>query len=449
MRGGGIIYHAHLFGVREVYEERNSEQALVGGKYHWLWQNDVSTTEWQTLAPQSPFYLFVPQNADLRSEYEQGWKVTDIMPVNVLGFQTHRDHFAVDIDPENLRIRIAQLRDASRTDDEIRTDNNLRDNRDWQLAVARKQIRGDAEWESDIIECLYRPFDKRFCYFSTVAMDYPRRELLDHVANKANLCLNVVRQTKMETWQHAVVSNTPAPAVYVELKDGSNLFPLYLYPTHSKRNLFEIEEPTGDSRQSNLSRSFVGLFAEKLKMDFVEDGKGDRQHSFGPEDVFDYLYAVFHSPTYRSRYAEFLKIDFPRLPLTSNADLFRALCRIGSQLVALHLMEKHAPAFTSYPVAGDNMVENVRYTEPGHLADKGRVWINKVQYFDDVPPAVWSFHVGGYQVCQKWLKDRKGRQLTYDDLTHYRHVVAALAETMRLMAEIDAAIEHHGGWPIH
>lgn len=183
-------------------------------------------------------------------------------------------------------------------------------------------------------------------------------------------------------------------------------------------------------------------------MDFIEDGKGDLIKTFGPEDIFDYMYAVFHSPTYRSRYAEFLKIDFPRLPLTSNAEMFRALCHPGAELVALHLMDKHARAITGYPIPGDNTVDNVRYTEPGDNQAKGRVWINKTQYFEGVPPEVWAFHIGGYQVCQKWLKDRKGRQLSYDDLTHYQRIVSALEETIRLMGEIDETIEHHGGWPI-
>ena len=170
--------------------------------------------------------------------------------------------------------------------------------------------------------------------------------------------------------------------------------------------------------------------------------------TFDPEAVFDYLYAVFHSPTYRSRYTEFLKIDFPRLPLTANAELFRALCRLGKELVGLHLLEEHGPKITSYPIPGDNSVEVVRYNHPDQEADQGRVWINREQYFEGVPPEVWSFHVGGYQVCQKWLKDRKGRKLTYDDLTHYQDVVSALAETIRLMAEIDVVIDENGGWPI-
>jgi type ISP restriction-modification system protein len=117
-------------------------------------------------------------------------------------------------------------------------------------------------------------------------------------------------------------------------------------------------------------------------------------------------------------------------------------------LAGLHLMEGHCPTITTYPIPGDNSVEGVRYTESGQGAEQGRVWINREQYFEGVPPDVWSFHVGGYQVCQKWLKDRKGRKLTYDELTHYQNVVSALAETIRLMAEIDNVIENHGGWPV-
>jgi predicted helicase len=197
-----------------------------------------------------------------------------------------------------------------------------------------------------------------------------------------------------------------------------------------------------------MSPAFSDNFSARLKMTFIPDGKGDRIETFGPEDVFDYMYAVFHSHTYRSRYAAFLKIDFPRLPLTSNPDLFHSLCNLGEELVALHLMEKQPPLITAFPIAGDSMVETVRYTEPGQGAESGRGWINKIQYFEGIPQEVWSFHVGGYQVCQKWLKDRKGRNLTYDDITHYQQIVSALKKTIHIMAEIDRLIDAHGGWPL-
>jgi hypothetical protein len=189
-------------------------------------------------------------------------------------------------------------------------------------------------------------------------------------------------------------------------------------------------------------------FATKVGLTWVPDGKGDRERTFGPEDVFSYLYAVFHAPTYRDRYADFLKTDFPRLPLTSDVELFRGLCALGDELVALHLMERRLPETTTYPIRGSDTVETIRYTAPGEGAERGRVWINGTQYFEGVEPDTWEFHIGGYQVCEKWLKDRKGRTLSYDDIAHYQQIVAALGETARLMDDIDEAIEEHGGWPI-
>ena len=182
-------------------------------------------------------------------------------------------------------------------------------------------------------------------------------------------------------------------------------------------------------------------------MRFVSDGKGDLRETLGPEDIFDYMYAVFHSPTYRTRYAEFLKIDFPRLPLTTDGELFRALCGLEARLVGLHLIERFGTVLPPYPAKGNNVVEKVEYRE-AHDEVAGRVYINREQYFDGVPLEVWEFHIGGYQVCQKWLKDRKGRTLSFEDIRHYQRIVAALAETITLMERIDEVIEEHGGWPL-
>ena len=160
-----------------------------------------------------------------------------------------------------------------------------------------------------------------------------------------------------------------------------------------------------------------------------------------------YIYAVFHAPSYRERYAEFLKIDFPRVPLTSNLELFRTLTAHGETLVALHLMERVGSPISSYPVAGDNIVDKVSFSE-NEDGKTGRVYLNQTQYFDGVPLTVWNFYVGGYQVCQKWLKDRKGRTLSYDDLRHYSFIVSALFETIGVMGEVDTVIEGAGGWPL-
>jgi predicted helicase len=196
-----------------------------------------------------------------------------------------------------------------------------------------------------------------------------------------------------------------------------------------------------------LDGKFTKQFAKAVKLKFVDDGRGDMQKTFGPEDVFYYIYAVLHSPAYRTRYAEFLKMDFPRVPLPSCVALFRELVPLGYELAQLHLMETQGPAMASYRVEGSNMVDAPRYVEPSD-AHPGRVYINATQYFEGVPPEVWAFQVGGYQVCHKWLKDRKGRTLSFDDLTHYQQIVSALSETIRLMAAVDAVIDGHGGWPI-
>ena len=190
----------------------------------------------------------------------------------------------------------------------------------------------------------------------------------------------------------------------------------------------------------NLSEDFIKQTAERLNLNFIPEGKGDLKKTFGPEDIFHYAYAIFHSPTYRQRYAEFLKIDFPRLPVTSDRKLFARLASKGAELVGLHLLKSPVldDYITSYPIAGDHTVGRILY-------DKKRVWINETQYFGGVPENVWEFTIGGYQVCEKWLKDRKGRQLDSDDLVHYQRMIVAIKETLRLMEEIDRIIP---GWPI-
>ncbi len=214
--------------------------------------------------------------------------------------------------------------------------------------------------------------------------------------------------------------------------------------------LFE-SQPEYEACDPNLSPKFINSVREKLGLSFIPKGKGDLQDTFGPEDILHYMYAIFHSPTYRERYAEFLKIDFPRLPLTSDQALFRALAEKGEELVALHLMEspKLNSLVTAFPVPDSNEVERVRYAEPRSDEEgnqiPGRVYINKTQYFEGVEPEVWEFQIGGYQVLHKWLKDRKGRQLSFEDTWHYQKIVVATKETMRLMEEIDELIPK---WPI-
>ena len=217
---------------------------------------------------------------------------------------------------------------------------------------------------------------------------------------------------------------------------------------HSTRMQKLGQITTENGRRPNFSPAFLKALAEKLHL--KPQGEFGMPEGVSPEDIFHYAYAVFHSPTYRERYAEFLKIDFPRLPLTGDLELFRDLAELGRQLVARHLLDAQAApvlqnAISPFPIApadakNGNLVETVTYDD-----ETWRVCINKTQYFEDVPPEVWNFHVGGYQVCEKWLKDRKGRALTFDDIQQYQKIVVALAETLRLMTAIDERIP---GFPL-
>ncbi len=410
------IYHSDLYGLRD-------------NKYKWLNFNSIDTTQWNKLNPQAPFYLFVPQNTDLLAEYEQGWKVTDIFPVNVLGFQTHRDNFAIDFEKEELYKRIEEMRDNSISDHEYARRYMLKDNRDWKLSEARKVVRRDVDWQSKLIHCLYRPFDERPCYFSTVSMDYPRPLLEKHIFRKDNLSLISVRQVAEGIFNHVFATNTVVECrITLSNKGAGYCYPLYLYNENDQYQFPKIEQ----KRRLNLSPEFLKDITSKLG------------YTPSPEAIFYYIYTIFHSPTYRSRYAEFLKIDFPRVPLTSNNQLFTQLAEYGEELVALHLMKspKLNNSITKFVEQNGNCIVDAghpKYTNNTVIINK------KGDKFTGVPEQVWNFYVGGYQVCQKWLKDRKGRTLSNEDIQHYQRIVVALKETIELMAKIDAAIP---AWPI-
>ena len=437
------VYHNELWGMREIKEQKK----LIGGKYHWLMENSLTSTNWQEVSPDSPFYLFKPQNNDLKQEYQDLWAIHDIMKVNVLGFQSHRDNFAISFQKAELIRRFQELREKTLSNEQYIAKYDIKINQNWDFEKIRLSIRSDAEWQEKITVCLYRPFDLRFSYYSHLIMDRPRRELLNHVFGKNNLIFNLPRIVKLRTWQHALVSDVPATAISMDI-NGSYTFPLYLYPQDSPTKLLDetLIQGLGD-RRPNLDKQFIQEIAQKLDLEFIPDGKGDQTQTFGPEDIFKYIYALFHSPTYRKRYAEFLKIDFPRVPLTSQTQLFWQLAKLGDELAQIHLMKTQLDEIVGFPIEGDNIIEKITYTEPTEKQN-GRVYINKTQYIDNVPTEIYNFYIGGYQVCHKWLKDRKGREFTDDDFEHYSQIVAILQRTIELMKNIDQTIENYGGFPL-
>ncbi|MBD2620780.1 N-6 DNA methylase [Microcystis flos-aquae FACHB-1344] len=434
------VYHADLWGVREVKEHKE----LVGGKYYWLDENDISSTEWEIINPKSDFYLFNPQSKVSSDEYKKYWELDTIMLTNGSGIKTHRDHFVYDFDKSKLIERINDFRNTLINDSEIKNKYKLEDSLDWNLNQKRKSFTSESNWQSYFTQCLYRPLDIRPYYHHDALVNRLRHEIIQHTMNKNNIGIGIGRQgiavndpewALITVFENAIDTN-------IFRRGGVNIFPLYLYPTNTP-TLFETEATNSpNGRRPNLAPEFINKLSAKLGLEFISDGKGEEKKTFGPEDIFNYIYAVFHSPQYRQLYAEFLKIDFPRVPLTSNQELFWELVKKGDRLVQLHLMKATGKEISSYPVAGSNLVEQVKYNE-----NKQQISINSDQYFAGIPPQIWNFYIGGYQVCQKWLKDRKGRHLSYDDLEHYQQIISILGESIAIMETIDIIINKYGGFP--
>jgi predicted helicase len=439
------VHYADLWGGREH-------------KYKMLTKLDLETIPWKELSPAEPHFFFVPRQLKSSREYEKGWSLREVFGVSGNGVKTERDRVAIQLERSEIETVVHHFRTLDETSLRFKYDLH-EDSRDWKVASAKLDVQQNKSKEL-FRRILYRPFDVRHTWFSGVSKGFigtPAAKLMHNMLVGDNLAMLACRQQAITGFQHILCSRglVECAAVSLRTREITSVFPLYLYDDPEAENkkrgggtmLMALFEPSPGyvTRRANLNPKFIADLTQKLGLKWILVDRGDLKKTVGPEDVFNYAYAVFHSPAYRERYAEFLKIDFPRLPLTGDLKLFRALAAKGAELVALHLMEspKLDTFITEFNVKGSDEVEKVQYTD-----DDQRVWINSKQYFGGVPKAVWEFHVGGYQVCEKWLKDRKGRKLNYEDIQHYQKTVVALSETIRLMTEIDETIEEQGGWPI-
>jgi len=408
--GSARVHYADLWGLRE-------------SKYSYLAESSVASTEWVTVEP-------------------NGWKVTDIFPKNSVGIVTARDSLTIHWTREQVSEVVRGF--AQLSVEEARATYGLgEDANDWRVEAAQKDLRDSGPSREGIVPILYRPFDVRYTYYTGRSRGFhcrPRLEVMRHMLEGKNLALHVCRQVVSKSWQHAFVTDSLTDDSYVSnvTRERGYTVPLYLYPEPGEMRFDTFV------RRANLDPTFISRISVVTSLKFTDEGQGNLKKTFGPEDVFYYIYAILHAPSYRQRYGEHLKRDFPRIPLTRDLSLLRELVSKGGELVSLHLMKSGTLAdfVTTYPIPGSNEVARVNYVE----SDR-RVHINPTQYFEGVPPDVWAFHIGGYRVAEKWLKDRKGRTLTYDDIGHYQRIIVAIAETIRLMKEIDEVIEQRGGWP--
>ena len=439
----GKVFHFGLYGKREM-------------KYDFLLENDLLSIKFIELRNSSPNYFFVKKDENIQREFEKGFRLNDLMETNVLGFQTHRDKFAIDSNLNKLVKRLDDFTDNRIDDIELKSKYNINESNDWILKKQRGLLKNDNSFQKQVSLVSYRPFDNQFAILHPAICDRPRKEIIQHILNKENYCLLNSKQQAVEGFRHTFITKLPANDCVMSTtsREANQIFPLYLYPSTTTQQTLETQA----ARVPNFNEAIIEKIAQSINHILVEEGvvvdlAAGCDGTFTPLDILDYIYAVLHSPAYRDKYKEFLKIDFPRVPYPTNAASFWKLVELGGQLRQLHLLESPEveKPITKYPVGGDNVVTKITfntYIYDPEIPDKdgnisypdylGTVYINDTQYFADVPTSAWEFYIGGYQPAQKWLKDRKGRTLEFEDILHYQKIIVALAATARLMKEIDA-----------
>ncbi|HKK45076.1 MAG TPA: type ISP restriction/modification enzyme, partial [Balneolaceae bacterium] len=469
------VFHSNLWGRRKV-------------KYQELWENSISDIEFEEIKPTEPFYFFVPLDYSIAASYNQGFSLEKFFEENVTGIVTARDSLVIDSRRDKLLERMDTFSNLEISDSEIRnTFFKSRkggkyppgDSRGWKLPKARKSI-SQNEHSKYLKKIHYRPFDLRFIYYSPDMVDWGRENLMPEVFHDNNLGIVFPRQAVTDNWSHIQVTNHLIDNRLHYSNKGIPLFaPLYI---HSDSGAQQTLDGKPD-RKPNLDADIVQKIADGLGLRFVPEKENNRQSdiedgvhleggphlkTFAPIDLLDFIYAVLHSPTYREKYKEFLKIDFPRVPYPEGADTFWHLVELGGELRQIHLLEHPIvnDFITTYPKEGNNKItKRLTKTDPGfipytkdgvHLEGGphlnatstnekhrypneklGKVQINKTQYFGMVPEKAWNFYIGGYQPAEKWLKDRRDRELSFEEIQHYQKVIVALMETDRIMGEID------------
>lgn len=468
-RGGQLaqVFHYDLYGKRDF-------------KYDFLNNNSLNNIDFKELPNVAPNYFFVSKDFEQQKSYGTGFSVNEIFILNNVGIVTARDNFTIHKSKKEL---IKTIEDFLSIDDEsARLKYNLgKDVRDWQVNFARKDLEKHYPNKGKISVINYRPFDERFTFYTGKTKGfhcYPRNEVMQHLTFD-NLALVYKFGNAEENSASSMVTKNiidfrswSRPG----MQGGDYVSPLYLYPeTSGQLSLEKPPHPAGTpaaegNRIPNLNAEIIAEIEKKLQLTFVPEKENGNlcfinnndelqdayKQTFAPIDVLDYIYAVLHSPTYREKYKEFLKIDFPRVPYPSNSETFWKLVKLGGEIRTIHLLENPVVEkyITQYPIDGDNVVTKPKFiftTKEESLTNSetermlrqaqhdtlGKVYINETQYFDNVPETAWNFYIGGYQPAQKWLKDRKGRTLEFEDILHYQKIIVALFETDRLMKKID------------
>jgi len=415
------VYHAELFGKRQ-------------NKYEWLDAHQLEIKNYQLLKPESPWYFFIPRDTEKIKNYLKWKQINEIFPVNGAGMTTARDNFVIDFNKAALLNRIRLFKNSKFSDKELYEFFHINKKIGWSIRKAWNMLQNipDNELENYIFDFLYRPFDHRYIFWHDSLVWRTVKQIMVHLLQN-NFSLTTVRQVKTGgTWQHCLISDKLIESCYISNKTSEicYAFPLYLYKQHTPKKsrsqymmmLFEPEPEYGNIyKEPNIDKKVYQTLNKTYGREIT------------PEEILYYIYAVFYSNVYREKYADFLKIDFPRVPFPADYKVFSKMAALGNELVDLHLMKSsRLNTFVSkFQGEGENdVIEEIIYRP-----EESRIYINSEKYFDNVKPEVWGYQIGGYQVLQKYLKDRKGRKM--DDFVHYSQMISSLSYTIEIQHEID------------
>lgn len=390
-------------------------------KYDKLSKEEIDGSMFAPLDYKPPQFALVRSNHLELNIYSNGILLSDLMPIHGNGIVTKRDHLNIHHTQAGV-IQVAQDF-LGLSEQELRQKYRLpKDVRDWRYEWAKQDIK-DHTSKVPVQEIGYRLFDRRFIFYSGRArglVGWPVAQVMQHYIRGQNMGLLTSKAHRDSSFAHVFVTDKPTEAIYFSATTGSNAvnFPLYLYPD---------EQGLDQGRHIN----FEPKLYRRLQKVATHSTHGEPNEV----EIFDYIYGVLHCPKYRETYATFLKTDFPRIPWPATPDEFWDISSKGTILRKLHLMDSGTIGLTPFPIMGEgsSVVETPRF-------DNGKIWINSTQYFDNVPGAAWDLYIGGYQPAKKWLKDRKGRTLSFDDAKHYQRILKILVETNRLMGEMTMTI---------
>ncbi|MGH1353051.1 MAG: type ISP restriction/modification enzyme [Methyloligellaceae bacterium] len=392
-------------------------------KQEYLFVKGLSIFSNQATNPSPDDFTFKPKTGDPESTYYDGFQVTELFLKNNSGFVSARDQVLVGFDKKDVE-KVLDDFSALEENEFRKRYNNLKDSRDWTYSGARKDAKN-----ATVIDTVYRPLDIRFIPFTSSSkgiLSYPRYEIMHHMISGENVGLCFNRQIEVQRPFFDVYAiSTVFDKHGLSSKENNSIAPLYLYPQ---------EDELDQTRRVN--------FDEKIWKKIIKLAKDENRGEPDELAIFDYIYGVLHNPNYREAYKEFLKVDFPRIPYPMSSDMFWDISEKGARLRRLHLMEGAIIGETPYPFSGvgDNKVDKTNFVMLPE-EENGKVYINTEQYFENIPQISWDFYIGGYQPAQKWLRDRKGRELSFEDIMHYQKIIKILSETDQIMKTIEFPIE--------